>query len=144
MLPNILHFSYIRNAISRAGCSPTNSWWCNSFCTTPTLPCIFHRFPPWYNFLSARLQIYNYGASLYTKCSPRVRLQTVPNSICGSDGSVQYRDPSLGEKVSLREQGMTHKTLHTCHCPLQFLMVDCNPIQRHSKDGMQLARTLHH
>ena len=147
MLLNILHICYlndIRDADSLAGCSLTNSWWCNSFCTKPTLPCIFHRLPSWHNFLSAWLQICNYGASRYTNCYPRVKCRTVSNSICGSDSSVQHFDPSLGKKVSLREQGMTHKILHTCHCPLHFLMVDWNLIQRHSKDGMQLWRTLHH
>ena len=76
MLLNILHISYlndIRNADNLAGCSLTNSCWGNSFCAKATFPCIFDRFPPWYNFLSARLQICNYGASFYTKCSPRVK-----------------------------------------------------------------------
>ena len=71
-------------------------------------------------------------------------LSKLSNSICGSDSSVQHADPSLREKVSLREQKLTHKILHTCYCPLHFLMVYCNPIQRCSKDGMQLGRTLHH
>ena len=147
MLLNILHMSYlndIRDADSRAGCSLTNSCWCNSFCTKPTFPCIFDPFPSWYNFLSARLQIRNYRASLYTNCSPRVKLRTVPNSICGSNGNVQHADLSLGEKVSLREQRMTHKILHTCHFPLHFLVTDCNPIERQSKNGMQLWRTFRH
>ena len=134
----------IRDADSRAGCSITNSWSFNSFCTKPTLPCIFGRLPSWYNFLSARLQVCNYGASFYTNCSPRVKLRAVLNSICGRNGSDQQADPSLREKVSLREQRMTHKILHTCHCPLQFLKTDCNPIERDSKDGMQFLRTLHH
>ena len=147
MVLNILHISYlidIRDADSFAGCRLTNSWWCNSFCTKPTLPCIFDRLPPWHNLLSARIQICNYGARLYMKCSPRVKLGTVSNSICGSNGSVQHATPSLREKVSLREQRMTHKILHTFHCPLYFLMTDCNTIERHNKDGMQLWGTLHH
>ena len=50
----------------------------------------------------------------------------------------------VAEKKFLRDQTMTHKILHTCHCPLHFLMTDWDPIERHSKDGMQLWRTLHH
>ena len=52
--------------------------------------------------------------------------------------------PVSDKKTSLCEQGITHKVLHTRHCPLHFLMVDCNPIQRYSKDEMQLRRTPHH
>ena len=62
----------------------------------------------------------------------------------GSGSSVQHDDPSLGKKVSLREQRMTNRILHTCHCSVHFLMTDWNPIERLSKDGMQLRRTLHH
>ena len=69
------------------------------------------------------------GASLYTDSSPRVKRRTIPHSICGSDSSVQHADPSLREKVSLCEQGMTHKILHTRHCPFHFLMVNFSPIQ---------------
>ena len=147
MLCNITHISYlndIRDADSRSGYSLPSSWWGNSFGTEPTLSCIFHRLPPWHNFLSARLQICNYGASLYTDSSPRVKLWTIPHSILSSDSSVQHADPSLREKVSLCEQGMTHKILHTRHCPLHLLMVNCNPIYWDSKDGMQFGRTLHH
>ena len=86
-------------------------------------------------FLSARLQICNYGASLYTNCSPTVKLRTVPNSICCSNGIVQHADPSLEEKIPLREQRMTHKILRTCHCPLHLLMTDCNPLRDTVKTG---------
>ena len=147
MLLNILHISYlndIREADSRAGCSLTNSWWSNSFCTKPTLPRMFDHLPWWYNFLSVRFQIRNYRDSLYTNCSRRVKFETVSNNICGSNGSFQHADPSLGEKASLREQRMTQKNLHTCHCPLHYVMINCNPNEGHSKDGMQLWGTLHH
>ena len=106
MLRHILHIPYlndIRDADSRSGCSLTNSWWGNCFGTEPTLPCIFHRFPPWCNFFAARLQIGNYRASLYTDSSPRVKPSIVSNSICGSESSVQHNDPSLREKASLCE-----------------------------------------
>ena len=147
MLLKILQNSYfndIRDADSRQGRSLTNSWWHNSFCTKLTLPCIFDRVPSWYNSLSTRHQICNYGAIVYTICSPRVKFRTVLNSICDNDSIVQHADPRLGEKVSLREQRMTHKILHTSHCHLHFLMTDCNPIERHNKDEMQLWRTPHH
>ena len=52
--------------------------------------------------------------------------------------------PVSDKKTSLCERGMTHKVLYTRHCLLHLLMVDCNPIQRHSKDGMQLRRTPYH
>ena len=96
------------------------------------------------DFLPARLQIGNYGASLYINSSPRVKPSTVWNRICRSDSSVQHVDPSLREKASLCEKGMTHKILHTRNCPLHLRMVNGNPIQRHSKEGMQLRRTRHH
>ena len=50
----------------------------------------------------------------------------------------------VSEEKFLCKQRMTHKVLHTCYCPLHFLMVDCNTIQRHSKNGMQLWGTAHH
>ena len=138
MLLIILHISYlndIRDRDSRAGCSLTNSWWCNSFRTKPTLPCIFDHLPSWYNFLSARLQICKYGAIIYTNRSPKVKLRTVPNSICGSDSSVQHADPSLGVKVSLREQRMMQKILHTCNCPFTFSRLIATPLRDTVKMG---------
>ena len=85
---NISHLNDIGDADSRAGCSLTDSWGCNSFCTKPALTCIFHCLPSWHNFLPTRLKIGNYGANLYTNCSPRIKLRTLSNSNCGSNGSV--------------------------------------------------------
>ena len=140
MLLKILNISHlnIKDADSRAGYSLTNNWWCNSFCTKPALPCVFDCLPSRHNFLSTRLKIGKYGAAFYSNCSPRVKLRTVSNKICGSNGSVYHADHSLREKVSLCEYRMTQKILHTCYCNLHFLMLGCNPIERHSKDGMQL------
>ena len=147
MLRLILHIPYlndIRDADSRSGRTLTDSWWGNGFGTEPSLPCILHRLPLWHNFIAARLQIGNYGASLYINSSLRVKPSPVSNSICGSDSSIQHADRSLREKASLCEQGMTHKTLHTRHCPLHLLMVNGNPIQRHSKERRQPWRNPRH
>ena len=84
------------------------------------------------------------GASLYSNRTLRVKFRTVSNSIRGSNGSVQPADRSLREKVPLCDKRMKHKNLHTCYCPLRFLMVDSNPIERHSKDRMHLRGTPHH
>ena len=67
----------------------------------PTLLCISQRLPSCYDFFSARFQFCNYGSSVYTNSSPRVRLSTIPNSICGSDSSVQHANPSLRESFFL-------------------------------------------
>ena len=78
------------------------------------------------------------GASLYSNCSPRVKVEAVSNRICGSNGNVQHADSSLREKVSLCKYMMTHKILHTRYCPIHLLMTDSKPIERHSIDGKQL------
>ena len=90
------------------------------------------------------LKIGYHGTSLYSNRSSRVKLEAVLSSICGSNGSVQHADSSLRERVSLCEKKMTHKISNTCSCPIHLLIIDRNPIERHSKDGMPLWRTPHH
>ena len=147
MLCHILHIPYLDDIIDADTCSGrslTDNWWGNGFGTEPMLPCIFHRLPPWWNFLAARLQIGNYGASFHTNCSPRIKPSTILNSICGSDSSVQHANSNLREKFLCVNRGWRTKSCTHATAPFTLLMVDCNPIQRHSKDGMQLWRTPHH
>ena len=138
----ISHFYNIRDAYSRAERSLTNSWWCNSFCTKPSHLCILDCFPSEHDFLPTRIKIGYHGASLYTNCFSGLRLRVVSNSICGSNVSVQHADSGLREEVSLCEWRMTHNILNTCYRPIHLLMINSNPFEKHSEDGMQLWRPL--
>ena len=52
--------------------------------------------------------------------------------------------PVSEKKFLCVNRGWRTKSCTHAIAPLHFLKVNCNPIQRHSKNGMQLLRTHHH
>ena len=141
VLSHILHVPYLNhigNADSFFGRTFTDSWWGNGFTTKPPLPCTLHCLSLRQDFLVARLEVNNDGASSNTNSPPRVKMTAVSDGISGSDSIVQHPDPSFRKETSLGKRGVTNKVLHAGYCPLHPLVINRNSIKRHSKRGMYL------
>ena len=133
----------IREANSRAGSSFTDHSGCNTVCAKPTTRVSSNVFLRSKSFSWQGLRCAIEGsASTQTIFQGQVR--SCNEWHLRERQQCEHSHSRLGEKVSLRKQGITHEILDIFDCSFQILMLNCTPIERHGKIGMRLQGTPHH